>query len=866
MLKDWQMKKLLLVVALVFNLSFSAWSIETGDSEAWSGEILSRLLEDIGDELDQQAQKLTSSIFEMITDIELYEFEQDNMSIGFEIQRKVFDNHDIVNSYTVIDNFRIPIGLPVPIISDTISGGTGTVSFHLGVNLSVSSMNIRQVLPADIASIESLSSKDEIREVINQLKDDESFSEDYVDPYVTNEDELSKEDIENQNETEKLLGWNNENILRRARYSHILNLFTHPFKLPLTNRALRKMDVGEISSYKLTGSIQLGATVGFAGINYLGASNILAGVGLTTYLHGNYKISILKESDTQVHLKVTKGHAKGIAGNIGIGSRDHVIFGGVMIMGKEIGEIKQTIIPFNLSVHKSLAKTFDIGYRYDLTNPKAKKAYFKAVFGKLKDSETLANAKDGVTKVYAREQVTNTQSRNHSIKLAILYQRGHVTSASHSSATITLDGKEHHIFQAINNNSRGYSTFWGARESRSYRFVTTIDNEVRNSDTEKGVTLKVEASYKDKFTFASEMRKYISEVVTMTGIDDFLIKFPNYDPSINCEKFKVAIRESESCDKKRKKLQYGKSEFFYRLNFTRKQVEKFANYDDDKMWEVLEIAYGMKKDTWSTAGRRMGRTFLNTWASLINLPLAMFDISLSSGSRLPSARRFLKHWRSLKNIKDSKKLSQKIAKLFNTKKYSYQFLRAIKLTLENEKISYFVTAQAKKLFGSISRSGEVVEDLDTISTRAANLIDFDRMGAQANFNPNAIIEGFSAQQKSNKEIEIKFSLKKKPKFVFFRADRTSSWQRFRHLGKFILNNKNGEFVKGENTITIKIGANDHISKEIAKKVFDSKVVTFLMAVTYEDSAWGRVSSNRIKIKNMDDDDDDDKQIKLVSNH
>ncbi|MBT7609737.1 MAG: hypothetical protein HN576_08265 [Bacteriovoracaceae bacterium] len=847
------MNKRLLILGLLFGLiSGPLFSTEDG-SEAWSGQILSRLLEDVGDELDQQAQKLTSSIFELITDIELYEFNQNDFSVGFEIQRKVFDNHNIINSFTVIDSFRIPIGLPVPILSNTISGGIGNVRLHLGTTLTVSSMNIRQVLPSDVANLDRLSTQNEINDVISHIKDDESFSIDHKDPYAISEDELTQEDKDIQAQTEKLFKWKTENVLRRARYSHIFNLLTQPFKLPLTNRALRKMDVGEISSYKLAGSVQLGATVGFSGIDLLGPANVIAGLGLTTYLHGDFKISVLKESETKVHLKLTKGKTKGFAGNIGIGSKDVVIFGGFMIAGKEIGELKQTIIPFNLRVHKSMAKSFDIGYRYDLTNKRAKKAYFKAVFGKLKDSESLALKKDGVTKVYTRDQVTNTQSRNHSIKLSYLYQRGHDTTTSTSSATITLDGKDHHIFQAINSNSRGYSTIWGGRESRRYNFVTTIDDEVRRRDDEKGILLKVEGSFNDKHTSAKEMRSYISEVVTMTGIEDFLVKFPNFDPNIDCEALKMELPENNDCTRQIKKARYGKSEFYYRLNFTKKQVEKFAYYDDDKMWNILETAYGIKNSAWSTAGRRMKRTFLNVWANILNGPLALFDVNLSSGSKLPSARRFLKNWRSLKTIKDSEKLSKKIAKLFNTKKYSFQFLKAIKLTLENEKIAYFVTAKAKKLFGSISRSGEVVEDLDTVTTRAANLIDFDRNGSQANFNSNAIVEGFNAIQKSNKEIVITFALKKVPRFLFFRVDRTSSWRRFKHLGKFILSNKNGRFVKGENKITIKIDGTDEISKKVATKIFESKVVTFLAAVTYEDAAWGRVSSKRLRIRNVDDD-------------
>jgi hypothetical protein len=852
------MKKIKLILIFftfipLFLLTDSTAANSEKESQEWSGQILSRLLEDIGDELDNQTQKLTSSIFELLTDIKLYEYNYDDMSIGLKIERKVFNNHNIVNSYTVIDNFKIPINLPIPIISNSISGGNGIFKFHLGSTLSVNSMNIRQVYPKDINNLDPVVDSEQINEYISHLKDDLSFTENTKDPYRILENDLTEEDKAIKQDIEKLLGWSSENVLRRARYSNILNLLTQPFKLPLTNNALDKMEVGEISSYKLGGSIQLGATVGFSSIDYIGSGNILAGVGVTTYLHGDFKISILKESETQVHLKVNKSATKGRAANLGVGLSDFVLFGGVVVMDTEIGEIKETIIPFNLSVNKSLAKSFDVGYRYDLTNPKAKKAYFKAVYGKLKDSEDLSNVKDGVIKVYTRDQVTRTTSRNHSIRLSVLFQRGHLTSASSSAATITLNGTEHHIFQAINSNSVGYSTLWGASEARSYRFFTTIDNEVLNSDREKGISLKVEASFKDRNTSSKEMRKYITEVVTMTGIDDFLIKFPNFDPNIRCEKYQLQITRKSKCTAKRKRASYGKSQFFYRLIFNRKQIEKFTNYAPEKMWEVIEVAYGIKKDAWASAGRRLGRSFLNGYASILNLPLAIFDLHINTGSKLKSARKFIKNWRSLKSIKDPKELTKKISKLFNTTRYSYQFLKVIKMTLENEDISFFMTAQAKKLFGTISRSGKVSEDLDTVTTRADNLINFDRMGPQANFNPNAYVEGLSVNKKSNNEIEIKFNLPDRPKFVFLRMDKTSSWSAFKNLGKFILNNKNGKYVKGENTITIKLDGKDEISKEVAEKIFASKYVSFLIAITYDESSWGRVSSKRIRIKKIDDD-------------
>jgi hypothetical protein len=832
----------------------------TSTSVNWSGKILDQLLMDIGDELDDQGERLTATIFESLTDIELYEFGTEDFKLAFQIQRKVFDNHDITNTFTVVDFFRVPLSLPIPILSQGISGSIGSVGVHLGANLSISSMNIRQVLPKELESLPSLEKVKSKKKYIETLEDEDTFSTSIDDPFKPEEDEVTDEDRNVIRRIGRFLKWDTENQLQRARYSNILNLFTQPFKLPLTNQALRKMRIGEISSYKLDGSIQLGGTVGFSGLEMIGFPNLTAGVGLTTYLHGNYKFSVLKESETQVQLKVSKGRKLGYARSIGIGAPDHEIFAGVMVLGSNIGRIKESVVPFNLSINKYTAKEFDVGYRYDLTNPDAKQAYFKATFGMLKKSEELAAAKNGVTKIYTREQRTRARYKNYSMKLSLIYQKGHVTSGSQTSAVITINGEEHHLFKSLNVNSKGYATLWGDSESKRYQFSSVLDGEVFAEDKDKGFALKVEASVDDQFTTADEMKSYITEIVTMTGVDDLIIDFPKFDPEIKCENYELVNwarkpgrrrargRANNHCFKRRDKAYFGKSKFFYRLNFTRKQIEKFSNYDEEKMWEILEIAFGINTGKWSSRGSRIGQAFAHSYASLLNLPLTIFDLKMKSGSRLSSARKFFKHWKSLKAIDDLEILSKTISKLFNTDTFSYEFLKVFKLTLEGEEVAYYMSAHAPKLFGTITKTGKVLEEVDTISGRASNLLEFDRVGSRINFNTSAVVKGLKVTQTSSREINIEFVLPKKPKFLFFRADKTSSWSSFKNLGKYVLLNENDQFVVGKNKIVISLDSNDRISKELAPKVFVSKYVTFMLAISFGDSGWGNISSDRIRVK------------------
>ena len=275
---------------------------------------------------------------------------------------------------------------------------------------------------------------------------------------------------------------------------------------------------------------------------------------------------------------------------------------------------------------------------------------------------------------------------------------------------------------------------------------------------------------------------------------------------------------------------------------------KFANYDESKMWKILELAYDVNEGKWDSSLSRTGQTLLNSYGHLLNIPLSIFDVRIRPSIKLRSAKKFLKHWKSLKTITDIELLSRTITKLFNTNTFSYEFLKVIKLTLEKEEVSYYVSAEVKKLFGTITRTGKVIENVDTISARASNLIEFDRVSSRVNINHEANVKNLKVKQTEPDQIEIEFTLPKKPKYVFFRADKTASWKFFKNLGRFILLNENGQFVKGKNKIIIKLNGDSRLSKELAEKIFASKYVTFMLAISFGEDGWGNVSAQRIKIK------------------
>ncbi|MCO4794582.1 MAG: hypothetical protein KC493_12760, partial [Bacteriovoracaceae bacterium] len=824
----------------------------------------------------------TASIFESLTDVELYNFGIGPANLGIRVQRKVYDNHDILDTFTVIDFMKIPLSIPIPIpLDDGLDLGTGNIGLSLGLNMSINTMNIRQVLPKGLEKLPSITELNQRAEEAINLDDSRnnddieegnaSVEDGEINPVTTLTPSDSDLNPENQDRPSaggfllenlgQVLVWRSENPLTRARYGKIFNLLTHPFRLPLTNKAFKRMKVSEIASYSLDGSIQLGGSVGWSGLEMLGVEGMSVGLSLSTYLHGGFKISIMKEAEEQVQLKVSRRHTKGYAGSIGVGAPKHEIFSGVMVLGSNVGRITEQVIPFNISINRPLAKSFDVGYRYDLKKPEAKKAYFKAAFGRLKYSDDLSLKEDsGVTKVFTREQTSQSVSTNYRMKLSVFLQRGHVTSRTTSQARITLGDNVHHIFRATSVNSRGYDTLWEDGESRRYSFSTTIAQEDFDTTFDKGMALKVEGTMEDQYTTGDEAHEYMTEMMVATGQTDLFPVLPKFDPDVKCSHVGLTRwssrnprrndprgRVSNPCNNHRRRASYGKTRFFYRLGFTREQVEKFIHTPVDQMWEILAVAFGVAPERFSSVGNRVGSAIANSYASLLNIPLTVLDLHIDRGSRVWEAKTFYNRWMELKRTEDHEDMTKILAKMFHTRWHSVNFLKVLKLALLGEEISYYVSADAKLLFGTISKQGNTVDAVDTISTRASELIEFDRLGSRTNVDTTANINGLAVKKIGKGEVEVSFDLSQDPKLVYVRVDRSASWRSYKVLAKYIIKNT-GFLKKGKNKFIVKKNGTDLLSKLFKTAVFNNQYNTLMMSISAKDAAWGPVASRRFRIR------------------
>lgn len=822
----------------------------TPSPDPWPGEMLDRIRFGLDDEFSDLGLDLQASIFESLTDQSLSASLGD-FSLGARVRRRVFDNQDIFNTWTVIDFFQVPLGLPINILDPMSFGAQGIAQLNLSVNLTFNSYHVRQVYPEDFDQLPNL---DDLNSDLGALgnndvpaaSDDPDNSDGVVvyDPYSDN-------DSPSQNLL-NLVSFNAQNPRTRARYGKFLNLFTSVAGLPINSSQALKMPKGDIRSYSLSGAVQFGPSVGWGGVDVPGLDSALS-AGFSTFIRGEWQVSAFKEDSHTVKLKVTREKGKGRDYYFGSQAPDHELFEGVVVLGEQVGEITEQVIPFHFSARKDITQSFDVGYRYDLQSSMAKKAYDLAALGRLSLSDELSTQENsGVEKVFTRQQTRDRYIKNYRLKLSLFYQRARTRSQSVTSALINIDDKEFHVFKGEAHTSKSTDTLLGASELQSIKFVTTIDQELYNG-VDQGLNFSIEGRYEDAFTSAKEYMQTIALVENATGLIDRFPRIPLGLPPgqadacshPNPDQFRDLRRRRNSCDINHYG-EYEETSFYYRMAFNTQQMQRFFHFPEEEMWSVLEEAFGIDDGAWRSDTARFWYGLRNSYATVLNIPLMFADQHLDNGHKIFMAKIFYKRWRDLKtSANEPKALAQKMSKLFSSAHYSHELMNVLKLALADSPYGLLLQARANELFGQISEQKNDFDPLDRRVQRANNIIDFDRIGPRTNIDTEARIDDLEVEFVTDDQVEVRFFLEQDPEFLFFVLERSSGWFRYRNLVRSIVYN-NGTFQKGANTIVVNRGDDQGITGSLAKHIFEDERMIFKMAISQDGQTWGAVDSEVVK--------------------
>jgi len=110
--------------------------------------------------LSLQSERLSEAVFNLIDDVEIAAIKVGRGVINARLGRRVFDNHDVLGSWTVVDHMTLDANYPFytviwPIVGPLMGGYTLTGDVTAGF------IDIRQVLPSNFRHLESLQAREE---------------------------------------------------------------------------------------------------------------------------------------------------------------------------------------------------------------------------------------------------------------------------------------------------------------------------------------------------------------------------------------------------------------------------------------------------------------------------------------------------------------------------------------------------------------------------------------------------------------------------------------------------------------------------------------------------------------------------------
>ncbi|MEE2742357.1 MAG: hypothetical protein VYD54_00520, partial [Bdellovibrionota bacterium] len=109
------------------------------------------------------------------------------------------------------------------------------------------------------------------------------------------------------------------------------------------------------------------------------------------------------------------------------------------------------------------------------------------------------------------------------------------------------------------------------------------------------------------------------------------------------------------------------------------------------------------------------------------------------------------------------------------------------------------------------------------------------------------ISKFKLGRMGKKKVGIGFKLSRTPKYVFIKIDKSPHLRARQNLFKKVISNKDGRFVSGRNTISIRKDSEIGLEGLLAKYLFvRNSRVTFSISVSNDGKNWGPIYSKHLK--------------------
>lgn len=797
--KDFRkLSALLLVNGLALVVAVSV--LASGDPDApkpWPEKIR----REIRNLADQTASNLSSALFNNIDEFKhtVIDFPKGRGKVGIEVHRDVFDNFDLLQTYTLIDRVKLKVDAsPFPKLSTwiedraTIGLGAPYVGVIFDPQASIEWVNVRPVKAHDF------------KQGNVPLPEAPGFTLNAKAPRPEPSPDL------NLSEMNPDIPMSFLDPLNRARFSKIPSLFTFPFRLPLHRSDVSRMKDGEIIGYAFDGRIEVGVK---AGLKVIPSLNVLhAGLEVrgTVITHGRYQISVLRENGRFARVKLTRLKESGKRGVLKIGAERYgvydgaIIFKGTKLEQKGVGKFDLKVVPFQWDGTTFRTNQFDVVYRYDLESEIGKQAFHKAVLGQFTLSDEIADAEFAtpgdrrVEQLVSRDSILTSKTNSIKSDWADVLNLDWNRKIDHLEATLTLRDGTHHVFQGLRETEKQRDfLFTFTREKRNRRMTLLFDEELYSKRDPESLFLITEITEEDSSTRGRELNRGINHMEGFLRKSDIL-------PPVVTQMSGLSDEDSSISSKTR--LRYGSSSFYYGYSLNLKEIEAFLSAD-------RAVVYDNAKRYFNETS---AESLIKAWDS------AAKAVSIKSKGDL---------------------LFKPLRELFTNRFPIEPLTHIIFDTLVGQPINYFVTAQ-NVAFGRIQDHGKTVTTVDKILTLTDKELGFESYAQRLKQDGEALVTKIRIDPRDDGILRLRFTLSHLPENVFFRLFRTTGLKRQKREAEFIISNRDGRFKQGENSIDLDPYSSDLLTAKLSRSLIRDQFYTLSIAHSRSFSRFGTLASKR----------------------